>query len=136
MAETKTIAGVCIVCCILWSFIRNAQHAIRNTQYAIHSTNYMAKLTIQDVETIADLAKLTLTEEEKRMFQEQLSAVLGYAEIIQQLDTTDVPPMTSAIPLHNVMRVDERQISLSNEEALANAPQAGDGSFKVRAVLD
>ena len=48
----------------------------------------MAKLSIEEVEAIAELAKLTLTDEEKAMFQEQLSAILDYAEMLQQVDTT------------------------------------------------
>jgi aspartyl-tRNA(Asn)/glutamyl-tRNA(Gln) amidotransferase subunit C len=96
----------------------------------------MAKLSLAEVEIIAELAKLTLTDEEKAVFQEQLSEVLEYAEMLQQLDTTGIPPTTSALPLSNVMRADLVRPSLSNEEALFNAPEAEDGSFKVRAVLD
>lgn len=96
----------------------------------------MAKLSLTEVETIAELAKLTLTEEEKVTFQEQLSAILAYAEMLQQIDTTNIPPTASALPLFNVMRPDEVRVSLSNEEALFNAPEAEDGSFKVRAVLE
>ena len=96
----------------------------------------MAKLSLEEVEAIAELAKLTLTDEEKAMFQEQLSAILDYAEMLQQVDTTDVPPTASAIPLKNVMRSDVVRLSLDNEDALFNAPEAEAGSFKVRAVLD
>jgi aspartyl-tRNA(Asn)/glutamyl-tRNA(Gln) amidotransferase subunit C len=96
----------------------------------------MAKLSREEVETIAELAKLTLTEEEKAIFQEQLSAILDYAEMLQQVDTTGILPTTSAIPLNNVMRPDERRLHLPNEEALFNAPEADDGQFKVQAVLD
>jgi aspartyl-tRNA(Asn)/glutamyl-tRNA(Gln) amidotransferase subunit C len=96
----------------------------------------MAKLSLEEVETIAELAKLTLTEEEKAMFQEQLSAILDYAEMLQQVDTTGIPPTTSAIPVKNVMRPDERRLHLPNEAALFNAPEAEDGQFKVQAVLD
>ncbi len=96
----------------------------------------MAKLSLSEVETIAELAKLTLSDQEKVMFQEQLSAILDYAGMLQQVDTTGVPPMASAIPLHNVMRPDETWLSLPNEAALSNAPQAEAGSFKVQAVLE
>lgn len=96
----------------------------------------MAKLSLEEVETIAELAKLTLTNEEKFTFQEQLSAILDYAEMLQQVDTTGIPPMASAIPLSNVMRADEVRLSLSNEEALFNAPDTDEASFKVKAVLD
>ena len=96
----------------------------------------MAKLNLEEVETIAELAKLTLTEVEKAMFQEQLSAILDYAEMLQQVDTTGIPPTTSALPLNNVMRADVVALSLDNEIVLFNAPAAEDGSFKVRAVLE
>ena len=96
----------------------------------------MAKISREEVETIAELAKLTLTDDEKLMFQEQLSSVLEYAEMLQQLDTSGIPPTTSAIPLNNVMRPDARRLSLDNEDALYNAPDADDRSFRVKAVLD
>ncbi|GIK36342.1 MAG: aspartyl/glutamyl-tRNA(Asn/Gln) amidotransferase subunit C [Chloroflexota bacterium] len=96
----------------------------------------MAKLSLAEVETIAELAKLTLTEAEKVTFQEQLSAILDYAEMLQQVDTRGIPPTASALPLNNVMRPDEVGLSLSNEEALFNAPEAEEGYFKVRAVLE
>ena len=96
----------------------------------------MTDLSVEQVKTIAELAKLTLTDDEARMFQEQLSDILNYAAILQQLDTTDIPPTASAIPLNNVMRADEVTLSLANEDALANAPAAEAGSFKVKAVLD
>ena len=90
----------------------------------------------EEVETIAELAKLTLTEDEINMFQEQLSNVLEYAELLQQVDTTGIPPTTSAIPLQNVMRADETRLSLDNEDTLYNAPAAEERSFRVKAVLD
>lgn len=96
----------------------------------------MTKLSIEEVEHIAELAKLTLTNEEKVMFQEQLSNILEYAEILQQVDTSGIVPTTSALPLKNVMRPDVVDLSLDTEHAIFNAPEAEDGSFKVRAVLD
>jgi len=96
----------------------------------------MAKLSLEEVELIAELAKLTLTDDEKRTFQEQLSAILDYAEMLQQVDTSGIPPTASALPLTNVMRADEVTLSLANEDALFNAPDADEASFRVRAVLD
>jgi aspartyl-tRNA(Asn)/glutamyl-tRNA(Gln) amidotransferase subunit C len=96
----------------------------------------MAKLSLTEVETIAELAKLILSDTEKATFQGQLSEILNYAEMLQQLDTTNIPPTASALPLQNVMRPDEADPKLSPEEALRNAPEAQDGSFKVRAVLE
>jgi aspartyl-tRNA(Asn)/glutamyl-tRNA(Gln) amidotransferase subunit C len=96
----------------------------------------VAKLSLEEVDTIAELAKLALTDEEKRTFQEQLSAILDYAEMLQQVDTSGIPPTASALQLKNVMRPDEVALSLSNEDALFNAPDTDAASFRVRAVLD
>ncbi|GAB4429760.1 MAG: Asp-tRNA(Asn)/Glu-tRNA(Gln) amidotransferase subunit GatC [Anaerolineae bacterium] len=90
----------------------------------------------EEVLTIAELAKLTLTEEEINTFQEQLSDILDYAQMLQSIDTSGIPPTTSAIPLSNVMRDDVTRLSLDNDDALANAPDADDRSFRVKAVLD
>ena len=90
----------------------------------------------EEVMTIAELAKLTLTEDEINMFQEQLSDILDYAQMLQNIDTTDIPPTTSAIPLSNIMREDIVALSLDNDDALANAPDADTRSFRVKAVLD
>lgn len=90
----------------------------------------------QEVETMAQLAQLIFTDEEKLILQEQLSAILDYAAMLQEVDTTGVPAMTSAVPLDNVMRPDEVQLSFDPETALYNAPEAEAQSFKVRAVLE
>jgi aspartyl-tRNA(Asn)/glutamyl-tRNA(Gln) amidotransferase subunit C len=95
----------------------------------------MTKLSLQEVEEIAKLARLALSDEEKRMFQDQLSAILDYVEALQALDTDDVPPTTSAVPLDNVMRADEVRPSLPVEDALANAPDHADDSFRVKPIL-
>lgn len=93
-------------------------------------------LTTEEVEHIAELAKLGLTEEEKRVFQEQLSAILKYFETLQEVDTSAIPPTATVLPLRNVMREDEVQPSLSPEEVLSNAPERDGDSFRVLAVLE
>ena len=95
----------------------------------------MTKLSLTEVEKIAHLARLNLTDEEKAIYQEQLSTILEYVEMLQQVDTTDVPPTTSAIPLDNVMRQDVAQPGLSTEDALLNAPDAAENSFRVKPIL-
>ena len=92
-------------------------------------------LTTAEVEHIAELAKLGLGEEEKRTFQEQLSAILGYFETLQEVDTSAIPPTATVLPLRNVMREDEVRPSLAPELVLENAPEREDDSFKVQAVL-
>lgn len=93
-------------------------------------------LTRDQVEHVADLAKLGLSEEEIELYRRQLSAILEYAAILQQLDTKDIPPTATVLPLRNVMRADEPAVSLPQEDALANAPAAADGYFRVKAILE
>ena len=94
------------------------------------------KLSHAEVEHIAELAKLSLTDEEKERFREQLSAILDYAEVLQRLDTEAIPPTATVLPLWNVMVADEVRPSFSREDVLANAPEAEDGCFKVRVILE
>ena len=93
-------------------------------------------LSRKDVEKIADLARLELSEAEKRLYQEQLSAILAYAERLNELDIQDVPPTASAVPLTNVMREDEVRPSLVLEDTLFNAPEADQDQFKIQPVFD
>jgi aspartyl-tRNA(Asn)/glutamyl-tRNA(Gln) amidotransferase subunit C len=94
------------------------------------------KLSREQVMEIAELAKLNLTELEIEQYAEQLSAVLDYASRLEQLDTSDIPPTATVLPLHSVMREDQVRPSLPREQALANAPSAVEGQFRVNAVLD
>ena len=93
-------------------------------------------LTRTQVEYIAELAKLALTDAETERYTEQLSAVLDYASQLQAVDTSDIPPTASVLPLTTVLREDVVRPSLSNVQAIANAPDATDGQFRVDAVLD
>lgn len=93
-------------------------------------------LTREEVEHVADLAKLGLTVLEIETFREQLSAILDYAAILKQLDTDAISPTASVLPLRNVMRADQAQSSLSQEDALANAPSTTEGFFQVEAILE
>jgi aspartyl-tRNA(Asn)/glutamyl-tRNA(Gln) amidotransferase subunit C len=94
------------------------------------------KLSLAEVEHIAELAKLGLTDEEKATFQEQLSAILGYADRLNRVDTSAIPPTPTVLPLRNVMRQDTVKPSLSTEDALANAPEVAEGCFQVKVILD
>ncbi|WP_442603249.1 Asp-tRNA(Asn)/Glu-tRNA(Gln) amidotransferase subunit GatC [Paenibacillus sp. KN14-4R] len=93
-------------------------------------------ITLKDVEHVAKLARLDLTDEEKDQFTEQLNAILKYAEQLGQLDTTGVVPTSHAMILNNVMREDEVRPSLPIEKVLLNAPEEEEGQFKVPAVLE
>lgn len=94
------------------------------------------KLSLDQVEHVAQLARLALSDQEKEVFRAQLSSILEHAERLQALDTDDIPLTTSVLPLSNVMRQDEIGASLPREDALANAPDVEDGFFRVPVVLE
>ena len=86
------------------------------------------------VERVAVLSRLELSESEIAQFA-QLSDIVGYIEKSSP-DTEQVEPLAHCLPVHNVFREDVPQPSLSNEQALANAPDQTDGCFKVPKILD
>ncbi len=88
-------------------------------------------ITIKDVEHVAKLARLELTEEEKVKFSKQLGDILKYVEQMNKVDTTDVEPMSHAIPVVNVMREDVVVSEHTKEELMANAPFKEVGFFRV-----
>lgn len=93
-------------------------------------------LTLDDVEKIANLARLELSQAQKLQYLEQLSAVLEYAERLNELDLDEVAPTAHAIAQENIMREDIVEPCLSREEALRNAPQHDQNQFVIQAVLD
>lgn len=93
-------------------------------------------LTLAEVEHIAQLARLHLSEEEKIRFREQLSAILEYAARLQQVDTRDIPPTSSVLPPRSRLREDEPHTPLPQDKILANAPNSHQGYFRVPPVLE
>ena len=93
------------------------------------------KLSRQEVEHIAELAKLALADEEIELYREQLSAILEHADRLQELDTAAIPPTATVLPLRNVMRDDEPGPSFPREDILANAPDSTEGCFRVPTIL-
>ena len=93
-------------------------------------------VTLKDVEHVAKLARLELSDAEKNRFTEQLNAILKYAEKLNELNTEGVEPTTHVLPVMNVMREDKARPSWPLEEVLANAPEEEDGQFRVPAVLE
>lgn len=89
-----------------------------------------------DVKYVAHLARLALTEQEERKIGEQLGQVLGYIEKLNELDVSGVEPTAHAVPLVNVTRADEVRPSLSNQEALRNAPAKSNGLFLVPKIVE
>jgi len=94
------------------------------------------KLTKSDVENVALLARLELTEGEKERLTERLNQLLVHFEELQQLDTSGVEPTSHSIPVHNVFRNDAVLPSLTPDEALSNAPERSDDYFVVPQVVD
>lgn len=93
-------------------------------------------LTLQEVEHIAELARLDLTGGEKERFTRQLSDILEYAARLQALDTSAIPPTSSVLPERSVLRPDEPVSGLPRAALLANAPQIEEGQFRVPPVLE
>lgn len=94
------------------------------------------RLTLEEVEHIADLARLKLTPEEKALYREQLSSILDHVARLQSLDTADILPTSSVLPPRSVLRDDETRPGLSLADLLRNAPQAEAEQFQVPPVLD
>jgi aspartyl-tRNA(Asn)/glutamyl-tRNA(Gln) amidotransferase subunit C len=82
------------------------------------------RLTQDEVRHVAELAKLRLTDAEVEQYTGQLAAILEYAERLQEVDTSHVPPTPYVLPLTNVLRDDAPAPGLSNAAALANAPDS------------
>jgi aspartyl-tRNA(Asn)/glutamyl-tRNA(Gln) amidotransferase subunit C len=93
-------------------------------------------LTLAEVEHIALLARLKLTDEEKSRYREQLSAILDYAARLQALDTSGIAPTSSVLPPHTVLRADQPQPGLTHQELFRNAPSVDHAQFRVPPVLE
>ena len=93
-------------------------------------------LTSEEALHIALLARVGLTPEELERYRSQMENILAQFQVLQQVDTEDVPPTSQSVPLHSVMREDEPAPSLPREDILANAPRREDNYLRVRAVLE
>jgi aspartyl-tRNA(Asn)/glutamyl-tRNA(Gln) amidotransferase subunit C len=89
-----------------------------------------------DVKYVAHLARLSLTPEEERKIGDQLGNILGYIEKLKEVDVSGVEPTAHAFPLVNVARADEVRPSISNEDALRNAPAQANGLFIVPKIVE
>ena len=94
------------------------------------------KLSRVEVEHIADLARLQLTDEEKERYRQQLSAILDHVRRLQELDTSGIPPTASVLSDLGLLREDEPLPSLPLEEVLDNAPEVNKKQFLVPPVLE
>ncbi len=93
-------------------------------------------LTRAEVQHIAELAKLQLTDAEAALYQEQLSDILDFMQRLNTLDTEAIPPTATVLPLRSVMRDDAPRPSMPANEILANAPARAGDAFEVRVILE
>ena len=93
------------------------------------------KLSQQEVEYVAELARIQVSEEEKGQLSQHLSSILTYMEELNQVDTEGVSPMASVVSHDNVLRDDEVRESLPQDKAVGNAPVAKDGLFQVPKII-
>ncbi|MDD5147162.1 MAG: Asp-tRNA(Asn)/Glu-tRNA(Gln) amidotransferase subunit GatC [Candidatus Daviesbacteria bacterium] len=94
------------------------------------------KLTSDQIKHVAKLANLPLTPDEEEKYSDQLSKILEYVEQLNQVDTSDVESTFNVTGQSNVMREDETTPSLSQEEALSNAPRKKDSMFVTKGVFE
>ncbi len=94
------------------------------------------EITKADVEHVAKLARLEITETERDAFSKQLSAILTYVEKLKTLETSGVEPTATVLEQTNVFREDKARPSLPVEKALANAPESESGHFRVPRILE
>ncbi len=93
-------------------------------------------ITRRDVEYVARLARLKLSEEEIERYSKQLAKILEYIDKLNELDTSKTPPTYHVLPLTNVFREDKVEPSLPKDEILSNAPESEEGYFKVKKVIE
>lgn len=93
-------------------------------------------LSLEEVQKVAQLARIRLSPEEQERMRSQLSNILSYIELLQEVDVSGVAPTAQVTNLTSVLRPDELRPSLPPERVLANAPDQRDGMFRVKAVFD
>jgi aspartyl-tRNA(Asn)/glutamyl-tRNA(Gln) amidotransferase subunit C len=93
-------------------------------------------LTLEEVEHIAELARLHLTEAEMARYREQLSAILDYFDQLRTLDTADIPPTSSVLQARSVLRADQPRPGLDWADLARNAPDTEGSQFRVPPVLE
>lgn len=96
----------------------------------------MSDITVKDVTKLADLVRIAVTEEEAVSYTEEISKKLDFADKLSELNTNDVPPTTHGNDITGVMRQDIPALSISQEEALDNAPVKQEGHFKVPSIME
>ena len=92
-------------------------------------------ITRDEVAHLARLSRLAVTDAELDVFAGQLEVIIAAVSRVDEVAADDIPPMSHAVPLENVFRADERRPGLSQEQALAGAPAAEDGRFRVPPIF-
>ncbi len=93
------------------------------------------KITQKDVEHVALLSRLKLSEDDKDKYTQSLNAILEYMEILNRVDTSGIEPTAHVLPLKNVFREDEVKETLEKELVLSNAPDEENGCFRVPRII-
>ncbi len=98
----------------------------------------MGKISKEEVEYVAKLARLHLTDEEKEIFSRQLDDILKFMDKLNEIETREVKPLAHILPLKNIWREDKKEKSLPREKLLANAPQTDKNKkfFKVPKIIE
>ena len=94
------------------------------------------RITLQEVEQVARLARLALSPEEKERMRRELDGILAYIDKLRALDTEGVEPTSHAVPMTNVMREDAPRPSLPRADMLANAPDPSGDLFRVPKIIE
>lgn len=96
----------------------------------------MAEITNEHIKKVADAVRIEISDEEAAKYTDEISSVIEYANILGELNTDDVKPTTHGIVLGNVLRKDQPKQSITQEDALQNAPDQEDGHFKVPSIME
>lgn len=94
------------------------------------------KITKEQVQHVANLARLNLTEEEQQEMQKDLESIISFADKLNELNIEEIKPTAHVIPIQNVFRKDEVRPSLERDQLLANAPSKQDGCFYVPKIME
>ena len=93
-------------------------------------------MEIDEIRKVDSLARLELSDQELQTYGQNLTEILGYVEVLNEVDIEDALPMPHAVDLQNVFRTDERCLSLDREAALSNAPKTDGQFFQVPQILE
>lgn len=111
-------------------------HAGRESEKKLQRDNTGMKITLDDVEKVAKLARLEVSPAEKEAFAKQLSQILTHVETLKQFDTEGIEPTATVLGQVNVFRDDELRPCLPVEKALANAPEREADAFSVPKIIE